>query len=216
MTNQNIEKAIQEKGLTAPRITFEHIEETIKKVDYHVFPGTQLTVCCLTLANDFTVTGESACASPENFDEDMGKEISYGNAFEKVWMLEGYLLKEKLHEENTDEQSYVEYIAKAAHEVNAAYCLAMDDYSQTSWASAPQWQRDSALKGVRFHMDNPDAEASHSHESWYAEKEADGWVYGEVKDPEKKTHPCMVSFEQLPAAQQAKDFLFRQVVHSLM
>lgn len=106
-------------------------------------------------------------------------------------------------------------IAKVAHEINAAYCLAFGDDSQPSWEDAPEWQRISAVNGVQFHLANPDAGPQASHESWLAEKVADGWVYGYVKDPDKKEHPCMVPFSDLPKEQQAKDFLFRQTVHSL-
>jgi RyR domain len=108
-----------------------------------------------------------------------------------------------------------EQIAKVAHEVNAAFCTAFGDDSQPSWEDAPQWQRDSALDGVEFHILNPAAEPSQSHENWMAEKEAAGWVFGRVKDPEEKEHPCIVPFEELPPEQKAKDYLFRQVVHSL-
>jgi hypothetical protein len=94
----SLEKAIQAKGLTAPRLTPESIDAAIKSVDYHVFGGTVLTVCCLTLQNGFTVTGESACASPENFNAEIGKEIAHQNAREKIWALEGYLLRERLHQ----------------------------------------------------------------------------------------------------------------------
>lgn len=94
---QQIENEIQEKGLNAPRLTPEKIDAVIAAEDYHVFPLTQLTVCCLTLKNGFTVTGESACASPENFDAELGRKIARQNARDKVWPLEGYLLKEKLN-----------------------------------------------------------------------------------------------------------------------
>ena len=96
MNEEAIENEIQEKGLTAPRLTHELIDNTIASEDYHVFPGSQLTVCCLTLRNGFTVTGESACASPENFDAELGRKIARGNARDKIWALEGYLLKERL------------------------------------------------------------------------------------------------------------------------
>ena len=96
MSEQDIENEIQEKGLTAPRITPERIDEVIAGEDYHVFEGSQLTVCCLTLENGFTVTGESACASPENFDAEIGKKIARSNARDKIWALEGYLLKQHL------------------------------------------------------------------------------------------------------------------------
>jgi len=96
MSEETTENEIQEKGLTAPRITPMHIDGVIVNEDYHVFNGSQLTVCCLTLKNGFTVTGESACASPENFDVKIGRRIAKENARDKVWALEGYLLKQKL------------------------------------------------------------------------------------------------------------------------
>lgn len=97
MNEKEIEQEIQDKGLNAPRLTPGHIDSVIAKEDYHVFPGTTLTVCCLTLVNGFTVTGESAAASPENFNEEIGRKIAKENARNKIWQLEGYLLREKLH-----------------------------------------------------------------------------------------------------------------------
>lgn len=81
---------------TQPRVTPYMINSVIKDVDYYVFPNTQLTVCCITLNNGFTVTGESACASPENFDKETGEKLAFISAKNKIWPLEGYLLKEKL------------------------------------------------------------------------------------------------------------------------
>jgi hypothetical protein len=98
MKEQKIEKEIQAKNLTAPRLTPELISSSIKYVEYHVFSGSCLTICCLTLINGFTVSGESACASPENFDKEIGRTIAFDNARNKIWMLEGYLLKQKLFE----------------------------------------------------------------------------------------------------------------------
>lgn len=98
MSEQEIEKAIQDKNLTAPRVTPDRVDEVIKSVEYHVFDGSQLTVCCMTLENGFTVTGESACASPENFDAEIGQRIARENARNKVWGLEGYLVKQWLHD----------------------------------------------------------------------------------------------------------------------
>lgn len=91
-----IEKELQDKGLNAPRLTPIHIDHQIKGEAYHVFPGTTLTVCCLTLQNGYCVTGESAAASPGNFNEDIGRKIAFGKAREKIWALEGYLLRERL------------------------------------------------------------------------------------------------------------------------
>lgn len=90
-----IEKEINDKGLNAPRLTPEIIDNVIEIVSY--FKLTEvLTVCVLTLKNGFTVTGESACASPENFNVEVGKKRAYEMARNKIWMLEGYLFKDKL------------------------------------------------------------------------------------------------------------------------
>lgn len=109
----------------------------------------------------------------------------------------------------------IEQIAKVCHEINKAYCEALGDNSQPDWETAPQWQKESAIKGVEFHLSNPNAGPDHSHISWLKQKEEEGWKYGPVKNPETKEHPCFVPYEQLPKEQQAKDYLFRQVVHSL-
>jgi len=105
-----------------------------------------------------------------------------------------------------------EEIAELCHEVNKAYCEMLGDNSQLSWKEAPQWQRESALNGVEFHLANPLASASASHDSWMKEKIEAGWVYGTEKDPEKKTHHCIVPFEELPHEQQMKDYLFKSIV----
>lgn len=96
MSETEIENEIQAKGLTAPRLTPADIDQVIHRARYHVFEGTQLTVCCLTLKNGYHVTGESACASPDNFDEEIGRKIAFNNAREKIWALEGYRLTEEL------------------------------------------------------------------------------------------------------------------------
>ena len=121
MNDQELEQEIQAKGLTAPRVTPAQIQTKIKKEFYftanegvygntflnspeetkifvHQDPLKLLTFCVLVLDNGFTVTGESACASPENFDPEIGKKIAKDNAIQKVWALEGYLLKEQLHQ----------------------------------------------------------------------------------------------------------------------
>ena len=106
-------------------------------------------------------------------------------------------------------------IARVCHEVNRAYCEALGDYTQLPWKEAPQWQKDSAALGVTLHLNNPLAGPAASHESWMAQKVADGWKYGASKDPENKLHHCMVPFEELPREQQAKDYIFRAVVHAI-
>lgn len=95
-SEKKIEKAIQAKGLNAPRLSPTHISEQIVDEQFYVFPGTTLTVCCLTLRNGYNVIGESAAASTENFDEEIGKRIAKDNARNKIWALEGYLLRSKL------------------------------------------------------------------------------------------------------------------------
>ena len=97
-SEQTIENEIVSKGLTAPRLTPASIDAAIKAECYWVAPDTTLTICVLILQNGFTVTGESACASPENFDEDLGRKIARDNAREKIWPLEGYLLRQRLHD----------------------------------------------------------------------------------------------------------------------
>jgi len=92
------ETMILEAGATASRLTPDYITSCIKKVEFHRLTDV-LTVCVITLKNGFMVTGESACASPENYNKEIGEKISKENAFEKIWMLEGYLLKQRLYED---------------------------------------------------------------------------------------------------------------------
>lgn len=107
-------------------------------------------------------------------------------------------------------------IARLCHEANRAYCLALGDTSQLPWEEAPDWQQLSAIRGVEFIIANPDALPSASHESWLEEKRATGWKYGPVKDPEAKTHPCFVPYDELPADQRAKDHIFGAIVRAVV
>jgi hypothetical protein len=112
-------------------------------------------------------------------------------------------------------EPYESHIAKVCHEANRAYCQTIGDDSQPAWEQAPDWQRSSAIDGVKFHLANPTAGDSASHENWMKEKLHGGWKYGPVKNPEAKEHHCLVPFDQLPPEQQAKDRLFRAIVHAL-
>lgn len=107
-----------------------------------------------------------------------------------------------------------EHIAQICHETNRAYCETLGDTSQVAWPDAPDWQRQSAINGVRFHLENPNAGPSGSHENWLKEKLADGWKCGPVKNVETKEHPCCVPYDELPADQRRKDALFVAIVHT--
>ena len=106
-------------------------------------------------------------------------------------------------------------IAKVCHQANKAWCEANGDLSQKNWEDAEDWQIDSAIKGVKFRLENPDAGHDAQHNAWMVEKIRDGWCYGETKDVEAKTHPCLVPFEELPVFQQKKDALFCAIVDAL-
>lgn len=109
----------------------------------------------------------------------------------------------------------IEQIAQVTYEVNLAYCQSIGDNSFLPWNEAPEWQRDTCIKGVKMHLENPNATQKDSHESWLEEKRKEGWQWGPFKNPERKEHPCFVPYDELPAEQKAKDYIFRQIVHSL-
>jgi len=110
----------------------------------------------------------------------------------------------------------IEQIAKIAHEVNRAYCQSLHDYSQKPWDDAPEWQKKSAINGVKYHLDDPDVTPEESHENWRNQKYMEGWKHSPVKDEAKKEHPCMVMYEDLPQDQKAKDYIFSAVVKQLV
>jgi hypothetical protein len=105
-------------------------------------------------------------------------------------------------------------IARAAHEVNRAYCESIGDTSQLPWDQAPTWQWQSAEDGVRKILSGEVTTPEQAHESWLVFKRADGWGFGPVKDPETKSHPCMVPYAELPQEQRVKDALFFAVVRA--
>lgn len=108
------------------------------------------------------------------------------------------------------EAQKIESCAEAAHEMNRAWCVAHGDTSQVAWKDAPDWQRSSAMNGVRGALAGNTPEQIH--QSWLKEKQATGWKYGPIKDPEKKEHPCFVPYAELPPEQRVKDFLFINTV----
>ena len=103
-------------------------------------------------------------------------------------------------------------IARIAHETNRVYCQSLGDYSQEQWNFCEQWQRDSAINGVKAIENGTVVVPKDSHENWMKEKYDKGWKYGPVKNTDKSvgalTHPCLVPFDKLPDAQRTKDFLF--------
>jgi hypothetical protein len=106
----------------------------------------------------------------------------------------------------------LETIGRLVHETNRVWAELNGDCSQTPWPDAPEWQRSSTMASVRFFREHPDADDSAMHQAWLDDKRRAGWTYGQVKDPERKQHPCMVPFAQLPPEQQFKDRLLRTVV----
>ena len=93
MTEQEIEQEIQDKNLNAPRLTPDNIDSTIKNTEYFRVTNTTTTVCAMTLKNNYVVIGKSAAVSMENFDEELGKKIAFGDARDQIWALEGYYMK---------------------------------------------------------------------------------------------------------------------------
>lgn len=109
----------------------------------------------------------------------------------------------------------VDEIAKIVHGVNKAICECADDFSQVDWDKAEEWQQKSAINGVLFRVNNPNATAEDQHQAWCSDKRRDGWIYGEVKDSALKTHPCLVQYDQLPFEQRVKDSVFAAIVNEL-
>jgi hypothetical protein len=103
-----------------------------------------------------------------------------------------------------------EIIAKLCHEVNRAYCESIGDFSHLEWEKSPDWQKNSAIDGVKFHLNN-ETTPERSHRNWMTHKAADGWKYGPVKNEKKKTHPCMLPYDELPQEQRTKDYIFKAV-----
>lgn len=107
-------------------------------------------------------------------------------------------------------------VAAVCHDANRMYCFTIGDTSQPDWMQAPEWQRESAIKGVEAIAEGRTTRPEQSHESWSAEKIAAGWTYGPTKDPIAKTHHCLVPFADLPPEQQTKDHLFFAIASTLL
>jgi hypothetical protein len=113
-----------------------------------------------------------------------------------------------------------EDIARVCHEANKAYCESIGDMSQPHWEDAPAWQKESAIAGVKAFVDSPnknnDKIYEESHNGWLEMRLRDGWTYGDVKDPERKVHPCMLPYHSLPNEQKWKDRIFTSICRALI
>lgn len=105
-------------------------------------------------------------------------------------------------------------IAAAAHECNRIWSRHHGDESHAHYEDAPEWQRTSAIDGIKAAING--ATPEEQHQAWYDSKARDGWVYGAVKDADAKTHPCMVNYADLPSEQRAKDAIYLAVVRSFV
>lgn len=114
------------------------------------------------------------------------------------------------------DEEEIAIVAEIAHEVNKAYCESIHDNTQPPWSEAAQWQKDSAIAGVKAVMANPGLTPEQSHEGWMKQKLDDGWKFGKMKNPEKKEHPCLVKYEFLGQAQRTKDHLFIATVKTIL
>lgn len=109
----------------------------------------------------------------------------------------------------------IQLVAKICHQANKAICESNGDFSQKNWDEAEQWQRDSAINGVQYALDNPESTPENLHKAWVAEKKSQDWIYGEVKDANAKTHPCLVPYAELPEHQKLKDAVFQSIVDAV-
>lgn len=110
----------------------------------------------------------------------------------------------------------IEAAAEAAHAVNRAYCAALGDASHFPWLQTPEKIKESARAGVRLIIENPTTGPEQQHQAWFEHKRAEGWTWGPSKDPDTKTHPCLVPYGQLPPWERAKDQIFGHVVRAVL
>lgn len=111
-------------------------------------------------------------------------------------------------------EQLIDRIARIAHEVNRVHCRSHGDESHAPWDETPEMLRASVRAGVRAILTGEVKTADESHRAWLAYKNREGWVYGPEKNVEKKTHPCMVSYSELPPEHRLKDEFFFAVVQN--
>ncbi len=113
-------------------------------------------------------------------------------------------------------EEVIRKVAEICHEANRAVCATNGDLSQPSWADAPEWQKQSAIAGVKFHIERPHASPRDSHDNWMEGKLRDGWRYGATKDADRKEHPCLLPYAALPLEERVKDDVFRAIVRGYL
>jgi len=112
-------------------------------------------------------------------------------------------------------------VAEICHEANRVYCRLIGDNSQVPWDEAPDWQRESAIEGVEHALESGNRlklgdPARDQHDNWMESKLRAGWKYGEIKDADAKTHPCLLPYNALPEEQKRKDVLFGRIVQAFI
>ena len=223
-----IEQLIQELDLNDIRLTPAMVDAAIDSYSFQVLPGTLVTLCTMKLKKGAIVTGESHVISPSNFKEKVGQEVSYKNAREKIWELEGYLLRQRVYDhlnggvtlhpslETQEPGPSVLQIAKVCHAVNRAYSRCVDLRVTEVWDECTTEHKNSIVAGVNFRIAKPEVTGEEAHNSWMEQKLQEGWTYGKEKDSAMKRHPCLLPYLHLPLEQRLKDDLFSAVVKSML
>lgn len=125
---------------------------------------------------------------------------------------QGFLGWEHEYWNKNEKHMTTQQLAQLCHEANRAYCEMIGDLSQDKWDDAPEWQKESATNGIKFLLENPDSTPEEIHNNWMKDKRKAGWIWGEIKDPERLEHPCLRPYHELPKQQQVKDKLFKSLV----
>jgi hypothetical protein len=112
-----------------------------------------------------------------------------------------------------EDQATINLCAQAGHELNRVFSIALGDKTHPTWDLAPEWHKQSNRTQALYALRG--ASEREAHELWRADKVAAGWTYGERRDPEKKQHPALLPYGDLPPEQQAKNLLFRSAVMAL-
>jgi len=107
-------------------------------------------------------------------------------------------------------------IAEMCHEALRIYCDSIGHPSYPHWLQADPEVQESGVDGVNFLIRNPEADPAWLHANWVAHKERQGWTFGEVKDSDRKRHPCMVPYERLPVEHRRKDRIFQAIVRAML